>query len=186
MSSMAESVSKQLLSAVTEGQTNPQLLNQSSSSSTGAATVGGGGARAGAAGSSSQLNVATGSSSRGGGSNGGAAKPQQKRRPVVGGGQHLQAQSLKNQKKGSDSGKITKPERRPSNNCRVSGSSAIQELRKSLPARVAAVNQRDAEEAKRKEVAAVVPDGQKRKSRRSSNFNYNLEDSDDSDCGEFY
>lgn len=163
---MAESANKQLLSAVTEGQTaHPQpLLHQSPATAIGAA-----------------------GSSRGGGGGGGSKAQQQPRRRLPQTQSSLKSQK-KHQKK--DSGRVAKVERKTSSVTSSSSGSTRQELRKSLSRGVAAAaatgaHQRDAEEAPQREVAAVVPDGQKRTSRRSSNFNYKLEDSeDDSDCGE--
>lgn len=79
--------------------------------------------------------------------------------------------------------KVTKTTNRPSHNFKVS-EAVKQELRKSVQPRRGGGGG-GAQEAV-EEAVVVVPEGQKRKSRRSSHFNYNLEDSEDSDfVGEF-
>lgn len=165
VSPMAESVSKQLLSAVTEGHTNQQQTPQPQSALQSAAEANSSG---------SQVGVTAGCS-RGGGGSGSLTKKQkqQNRRRLGTTGRRAVV---------VDSGKADQLLRIAKNpvgrgtNIKVSGS-VKQELKKSLAQ--GGGGPTDAAAA----AAAVVPERQKRTSRRGSNFNYNLEDSEDSDFG---
>lgn len=151
MSSMAESASKASLSAVTEGQPNPQLPPNSTA-------VGGGGQA-------------------------GGVHRQHHQQPSQRGGKKTKAGAAA-AKTGGD-GRVAKPERRSIGGAGASGrvvsGPVRQELRRTLPSTSSRVSSSGSKEA----VTVVQAERQKRTSRRSSNFNYTLEDSDeDSDCGE--